>query len=244
MLGGSHDPAKYESQQAKERFAVAKYYGMGSDGEWTAPEIAEALDVSKRQVYRYIHESEVGEEVRQVLATTEAEWRLDLALKLRSEVERLEGVIEELSERKKAVPTGFETKTVKGVPTGKRNIKLPEGAANNGQSYKLKLPVPTNYETVTDYGADLEKAQKEKRQYLKQISDLLGLNESDKRAIDETLAGRHDEVKIVELRRVEDQYPEAEPIDLEEAEAEDVEEGVTTVDYEEDPDTTDDQGTS
>lgn len=203
-------PANYQSARAKERFAVAKYYGMGTDGEWTVKEIAEALDCSVRQVYRYIHESEIGDEVREVLATTEAEWRLDLALQLRREVKRLEEIEQELLQRRQAIATDFEEKTVQGTPTGDRNVRL----ADNAQEYTLKMPVPTSFETVTDYGPDLERVQKEKRQYLTQISKLLGLEAPEKREIDRTLATRHEEVKIVEYRDAEDDYPDQEVIDV------------------------------
>lgn len=219
MLGGEDDPSRYESQSAKERFAVAKFYGMGTDGEWTVPEIAEAMDVHERTVYRYLNESQIGEETRQVLATTEAEWRLDMALQLRKEVERLEETEQELRQRKKAVPTGFEQKTVEGTPTGDRNIRL----ADDADSYRLKLPVPRNFETVTDVSSDLQAVIAEKRQYLDQIADLLGLDETAQEAVDQTLATRHEEVKIVEYRQSDDPYPDAEPVDMDTGDPIDVE---------------------
>jgi len=204
-------PGNYRSQGAKERFAVAKFYGMGSDGEWTVAEIADALDVTKRQVYRYLNDSEVGQETREVLATTEAEWRLDLAVNLRREVARLEEIEQELLQRKESVPVGYEEKTVEGTPTGDRNISL----ADHANSYSLKVPVPTDFETVTDYGPDLERVQKEKRNYLKQIAKLLGLDAAKKKEVDHTLAERREEVKIVEFRESDaDDYPEAEVIDV------------------------------
>lgn len=229
---GTQDPAQYKRQAAKERFAVSKFYGMGSDGEWTIPRIAEALDCSPRQVSRYIHKSSIGEEVREVLATTEAEWRLDMALQLRREVEDINETLRELKQRKKAVATDYETKTVTGTPTGDRNVSLAEDAPE----YRLKMPVPTDFETVTDYGPDIEKLQKEKRQYLAQIADLLGLNDSDEQAVDQTLASRADEVKIVEVRQTDDPYPTAEPIDMDEAdpeEAADAGSDVIEADFEE-----------
>lgn len=210
MLAGQDDPSRYRSQSAKERFAVAKFYGMGSDGEWTPDEIGDALDCSTRQVYRYLNESEIGRQTREMLAVTEAEWRLDMAMQLRKEVRRLEEIEKELLERQTAVPTEYETKTVRGTPTGDRNIKLPD----DSDQYRLEMPVPTDFETVTDYKSDLQNVQAEKRRYLEQISDLLGLNESDKRSVDENLAGQVDEVKIVEFRQAEDEYPEAESVDM------------------------------
>lgn len=203
-------PRNYTSKQAKERFAVAKYYGMGSDGEWTADEIADELDVSTRQVFRYIHESEIGEQVSEMLATTEAEWRLDTAIELRREVKRLEEIEQELLKKKEAIPTGFEQKTVQGTPTGDRNISL----ADQANEYRLEIPVPNDYKTVTDYGPDLERIQKEKRNYLQQIAKLLGLDADNQREIDETLAGQAQEVKVVEYREAEDDYPEQEVIDV------------------------------
>jgi len=218
MLTPTKDPSRYKRQEPKERFAVAKFYGMGSDGEWTVDQIADALDVSERQVYRYLNESDIAEEVRDVLAVTEAEWRLDMALQLRREAQRLEDIAAELLQRRKAVATDFETKTVEGTPTGDRNIRLPDDT----DQYRLKMPVPTDFETVTDYGSDIESVQKEKRQYLSQIADLLGLNEGDKKQVDQTLATRHEEVKIVEVRESDDPYPTAEPIDMDEADQSDV----------------------
>ena len=203
-------PGNYRSQSAKERFAVAKFYGMGSDGEWTVVEIAEALDVTERQVYRYLNESEIGQETREVLATTEAEWRLDLAVQLRREVKRLEEIEQELLRRKESIPVGYEEKTVQGTPTGDRNISL----ADHTNEYSLKIPVPTDFETVTDYGPDLERVQKEKRNYLSQIADLLGLDAAKKREVDHTLAERREEVKIVEFRDSDDDYPEQEIVDV------------------------------
>lgn len=207
---GEHDPSSYTSQQAKERFAVAKFYGMGSDGEWTAKQIAEEMDVSVRQVYRYIHDSEIGQQAREMLGTVEAEWRLDLAIQLRKEVKRLEEIEQELLQKKEAVPTAFQEHTVRGTPTGDRNISL----SDHANEYELTIPVPEDYETVTDYGPDLERVQKEKRNYLQQIAKLLGLDSAQQRDVDEALAGRADEVKIVEYRTEEDDYPEQEVIDV------------------------------
>lgn len=210
MLSATRDPAQYQRPEAKQRFAVAKFYGMGSGGEWTVPEIADALDVSERTVSRYLNESQIAKEVRDVLAVTEAEWRLDMALKLRKTVQTLEDIEQDLLQRKTVVETEHETKTIRGQPTGDENIRLSEDAAE----YDIEIPVATGYTEVTDYGADLERVQKEKRQYLSQIADLLGLNEADQRDIDETLAGRADEVKIVEVRQSDDPYPEADAIDM------------------------------
>ena len=204
------DPKHYRSTKAKARFAIAKYYGMGSDGEWSVEEIADALDVGTRRVYQLLNDTGIGEDVREMLATTEAEWRLDMALQLRKEVARLESIEQELLERKQAVATNFESKEVTGTPTGDRNIALPE----HKDTYKLRIPVPIDYEVVTDYGPDLERVQKEKRQYLAQIAKLLGLNAADKKEIDMAMASRHEEVKVLEMREVDDDYPDAEPIDV------------------------------
>lgn len=207
---GGPSPSNYRSQQARERFAVAKFYGMGQDGEWTVEQIADALDVTKRTVSKYLNESQIAEETREVLATTEAEWRLEMAMKLRKEVQRLEQIEQELLQRKQAVATGYEQKTVRGTPTGDRNVSLDE----ESQSYRLKIPVPKNFETVTDYGPDIEKVQKEKRQYLEQISKLLGLDEVQKKEVDHNLAARHEEIKIVEYRERDDDYPDADVVDV------------------------------
>lgn len=212
---GRADPSSYSSKDAKVRFALAKFHGMGPDGEWTVEEIAEALDVHPRQVSRYLNESQLAEEVEEVLAVTKAEWRLDMAIQLRREVKRLEEIEQELLQQKQAVATDYDSKTVRGSPTGDRNISLSDAA----QEYRLEIPVPTDFETVTDYGPSLEKVQKEKRQYLAQIADLLGLDEADKKEVDHTLEARSEEVKILEVRDTDDPYPEADVVDAEDGDA-------------------------
>ena len=197
---GTHD--------AKVRFAIAHHYGMGQDGrKWTRDEIAEHLGVTPRTVSRYLNESEIAQEVKDVLHAEEAQWRLDMAVSLRKEVKRLEEIERELLQKKKSVPTGFENKTVRGTPTGDYNVKLDE----DNRSYRLNIAVPTNYTEVTDYGRDLKEVQTQKRQYWDQIADLLGLDAPTQRQVDHTLDDRTDEVKIIEFRSDDDDYPSDTP---------------------------------
>lgn len=172
---GPIDPSQYSSPDAKARFAVAKYYGMGSDGKWSVEEIADALDVTPRQVYRYLNESDVGCETRKMQGVTEAEWRLDAALHLREEIERLEGIEEDLLDRTTTAPTDFEEQTVEGTPTSDGQVVLADE-----DDYTLTIPAPSEYEEITEYGSDLERIQKEKRQHIDQITKLLGLNDHDR----------------------------------------------------------------
>lgn len=168
---GPTDPSQYSSPEAKARFAVAKYYSMGSDGQWSIEEIADALDVSTRQVYRYLNESEIGQEVEDALAVTDAEWRLDAALRLRREVDRLEDVEVELLQRTTAVPTEFDEARVEGIPTADGKIVITDAKGN-----EMRVPIPTEHEEIVDYDANLERVQKEKRQHIEQIIKLLALD--------------------------------------------------------------------
>jgi len=170
---GPTDPSEYESFEAKARFAVAKYYGMGPEGRWKVQEIADALDVTPRQVYNYLNESQIGRETRKAHAVSDAEWRLGAALYLREEIERLEELEEELLQRSTTVTTDFEDKTVEGVPTADGTIMV-----SDETDYPLSVPVPSEHEEVTDYGRDIEQIQREKRQYIDQICRLLGLYEN------------------------------------------------------------------
>lgn len=223
-----HDPSRYQRTGSKARFAVAKYYGMGSEGEWDVEDIAEELDVQPRQVYYYLNETDIGKQTKEVLATTQAEWRLDMALELRKEVQRLEHIEEELLQREKAVATDYDIKTVRGTPTGDRNIRLPEHA----DEYELELPVPTDFETVTDYSGDLESVQEQKRKYISEIADLLGLDAADKKEVDHTLESRHEEVKVVNIRETEDNYPQTQPLNMEESDADELNAAGDVVDVE------------
>lgn len=171
---GPTDPDQYSSPDAKARFSVAKYYGMGSDGQWTVGDIADALNVSTRQVYRYLNESEIGREVEEALAVSEAEWRLDAALHLRRELDRLEDIERELLQSTATAPTEFDEETVEGIPTGNDSIVI-----TNIEGHEMKFPIPTEYQEIIDYGPELERVNKEKRQYIDQIMKLLGLEIHD-----------------------------------------------------------------
>ncbi len=138
---GPTDPSSYSSTEAKARFALATYYGMGSGGVWSVEEIADALDVSARQVSKYIINSEIGRETREVQGVTEAEWRLDAALQLREEIERPEKIETDLLARTMTVPTDFEEQTVEGAPTRNGQAIL----ADEDDS-SLTIPVPREYE--------------------------------------------------------------------------------------------------
>jgi transposase-like protein len=196
---GSTDPSEYSSPEAKARFAVAKYYGMGSDSEWSVEEIANTLGVTSRQVYRYLNESEIGRETREVKATTEAEWQLNAALILRKEIEWLEDIEEELLQRTKTAPINFENQKVKGTPTRDGQVILV-----NKDDYTLTIPIPSEYKEVVEYGSDLKRIQKEKRKYIDQICMLLGLDDHD-RSHQEHRPSEGSDAKPVQFREVDDE---------------------------------------
>lgn len=196
---GPTDPSEYASTEAKARFAVAKYYGMGSDGEWSVDEVAEVLDVSTRQVYRYINESEVGQETREMQGVTEAEWRLDAALHLREEIDRLGEIETDLLERTTTAPTDFEEQMVERTPTRDGQVIL-----GDEDDYSLIIPVPSEYKEITEYGPDTEQIQKEKRQYIQQITRLLGLDDhAGDRRVQRPSVGS--DVEPVQFREVDDE---------------------------------------
>lgn len=199
-------PVGVRTHDQKVKFALSRHYGMGRDGErWSRERIADALGVSKRQVSRYLNESDIAQDVKDVLAVDEAAWRLDMAVDLRKEIQRLEDIERQLLKRKKAVPTGFETKSVRGSPTGDYNVKL----ADDTRDYQLQISVPTRYTEVTAYGRDLKEVQTQKRQYWDQVADLLGLDAPSRKEVDHTLADRTEEVKVIEFRTDDDEYPSA-----------------------------------
>lgn len=195
---GPTDPRDYSSPDTKTRFAVAKYYGMGSDGEWSVEEIADTLDVTQRQVYNYLNDSEIGRETREIQAMTGAEWRLDAALHLRQEIERLEVTEQELLQRTTTAPTDFEEQSVEGTPA--RNGQV---VVSDEDVEPLTIPVPSEYQEITDYGPDLERIQKEKRNYIDQICTLLGLDDHSERHRGRALAKSSDRMPVVEVREID-----------------------------------------
>ena len=62
-------------------------------------EIADALNLSIQQVSRYINESEIGKGTKRVHGIAEAEWGLDMSLKPREDLARLEKRKESSSSR-------------------------------------------------------------------------------------------------------------------------------------------------
>jgi len=172
---------------------------MGSDGELSVDEIADALDVSTRQVYNFLNDSKIGRETRKMQGVTEAEWRLDAALHLREEIERLEEIEEELLDKTTTVPTDFEDQVVEETPTRDGQVIFAEQ-----DDYSLIIRVPSEYEEITDYGTDLERIQKEKRQHIDQIVTLLGLDdyEDDQR---QQRPAEGSDVKPVQFREIDDE---------------------------------------
>jgi len=196
---GRTDPSEYTSTDAKTRFVVAKYYGMGSEGEWSVDEIADALDVTPRQVYNYLNHSEIGRETREMQGVTEAEWRLDAALHLREEINRLEEIETDLLERTTTAPTDFQEQMVEGTPTRDGQVIL-----SDEDDYSLVIPVPSEYKEITEYGPDTEQIQKEKRQYIQQITRLLGLDDhAGDRRVQRPSVGS--DVEPVQFREVDDE---------------------------------------
>lgn len=86
----------------------------------------------------------------------------------------MEEVEQELLNGTTTVPTSFEVQTVEGTPTRNGQVVLADEV-----DYSLSIPVPSEYEEVTEYGRDLEQVQTKKRQYVDQIATLLELDEHD-----------------------------------------------------------------
>lgn len=137
-------------------------------------EIADALDVIPQQIYNYLNDSDIGRETREIQGVTEAEWRLDAALHFREEIERLEDIETDLLDRTTTASTDFEKQSVKGTPTREGQVILADE-----DDYSLIIPVPSEYEEITDYGSDLERIQIEKRNHADQIITLLRLDDHD-----------------------------------------------------------------
>ena len=177
-LGMSEEDSspKY-SVRTRKRIAISKYYGL--DGtKHSYKEISNLLNVSPRQVRRYIHESSVGAEAEKMLAEKEASARFQIYQQLSRKLDRLSQVEEELLKKKDAVPSSFSIQDAKGMVSFDQVPNM-AGDYENGEVISAKVPIADDFVEVTDTD-ELKDVWREQRQVIEQMEDLLGLEEPDK----------------------------------------------------------------
>lgn len=163
---------KYRNEETRIRVALSKYYGMGSDGEWSIDEIADYLNCSEKTVEKYLYQSEIAQQTEGMLAEAEAQTRMQLLEDMHNQLDALEHIQGELMQKKEAVPTSYQmVKTEAEIdPSDEHNLDV----ADDGGNIDVRVPVPKSYAEVTDT-EELTDIWRERRLIREQMEDLLGL---------------------------------------------------------------------
>lgn len=174
----SKDGPRYRSVETRREVALARYYGMGPEGEQDIEEIAEYLRVDPHTVEKYIWESPKSKEVRQLLAEREARTRMDIFVHLKKRLDNLREMERELMEAKDVVVTGYQIRDAIGEIDFENadGVSRQEGEDKRTTSVTLGYPIPDRFEEVTDISEDLKAVWREIRQTEEQIRSLMALD--------------------------------------------------------------------
>lgn len=214
MAKGKGDP-RFNSKKTRVQVALAKHHGMGDEGQWTIPEIAEYLNVSETTVEDYLYDTDIAEEVESQLADTQARTRMRIGMKLMNYLDRLEKLENELGQEKRPAVVSHRMETVKGeVSMNKEGMQV-----TDEREVAFDVPVPDQFKEVTKVD-DLQDVWTEKRQIIQQLEDLLGLESPEEMEVEQTVEKR--EIKL--WGGLEDaDFPEGEVLEGAEADAIEVE---------------------
>lgn len=182
------DGPRFRKKETRVRVALAKFYGMGDDGEWTVEEIADYLRISPATVRNYVYKSQLSDEVEDKLAEAQARTRMDLAMRMLDRLDDLEELIEEKRAVKKPEVVSHKIETVEGDVVMNR-----DGMSVGGEDTKeveFNVPVPDQFSEVTKVDSEMETLLREWRQTADDIEDLLGLEAP------EQIESEHREVSI------------------------------------------------
>lgn len=194
---------------------MSKYYGLGSDGEWEIEEIAEYLNVNESTVQKYIHESELGEQAREMFPAAEARMQMDILMNLRERLEQVREIRNDLMKKKEVVPSSYKLES----GTGSLNFENVEGVSRSGgeespdNRITLETPVVDKYAEVTSFDQELQAVLREERKIEEEIREFLSLDEPDE------VKTSHEGDAIVEQKiytstGLGDDLPETEIVDV------------------------------
>jgi len=202
-MGLGNNTPRFNKKEARIRFTLAKYYGLGSDNEsWEVAEIADYLNVEEDTVYDYL-QSEMAEDMKAMFRERLAEMRMEVAERLMRKLDRLDELKDELRQEKRPAVTSHNVETVQGdnVEIDIDGISVDE--ANVGD---IDVPVPNRYREVTEIG-NLKDIWDEERRTIEQIEDLLGLEEPDQ--LEAEVEGTVEQ-KVFQLNSGDDGLPDQE----------------------------------
>jgi len=200
----SGDRPKFRKKETRVEVALAKYYGLGDEDPWDLDRIAEYLNVSRSTIEDYVYNSEMAEEVERAAAEAQARTRMEIVVKLKNELQKLEDIEDDLLQAKDTVISSYTPKNVEV------KVNSPEGVHFNDDAesptVSTQIPVPQDYKEVPDT-SKLKNVWIQKRKIIQDIEDLMGLEAPDK--VEQENKSVHLEKKVYEVRD-QGNFPEAE----------------------------------
>jgi hypothetical protein len=210
------DRPKFRRVEQRRKFALAKFYGQGSDGTWEMEEIAEYLNVSEATVENYIYDTEMGEQVREVFPAAEERMKMDIVLEKKKRLDKLREMFDAKLQEKDISVTGYKINTVKGEPNFE-NIEGFKSPEEEGMSDVIRLdaPLAENFEERTKLDGEARAILREIRKHENDIRDMLSLDQPDE------VKTEHEGDAMVEQKiyniqgSSNDEMPEARVVDVE-----------------------------
>lgn len=205
---------KFRKKKTRVEVALAKYYGLGDEDPWDLDRIAEYLNVSRSTIEDYVYNSDMAEEVERAAAEAQARTRMEIVVKLKNELAKLEDIEEDLLQAKDTVISSYTPKTVDV------KVNSPDGVhfddETEGPQVSTQIPVPADYKEVPDT-SKLKNVWIQKRKIIQDIEDLMGLEAPDK--VEQESKSVHLERKVYEVKDSGD-FPEADVSHVDEEPAE------------------------
>jgi len=209
------DKPRFRRPEQRRRVALAKYYGTGSDGEWSIAEIAEYLRVAETTVEDYIWDTEMGDKARDMFPAAEERMKMDILLEKKDRLDKLREMFDEKLDEKKAVVTGHQLESVHAEVSmaDLEGVRGPTGEEAPKNRIRLDAPHPSKFDSVSVFGEELRALLREIREHENDIREMLSLDEPDE--VEQSQAGDTIvEQKIYNFDGADDGLPDAEIIDV------------------------------
>lgn len=175
------DTPRFRKPERRKEVALAKFYGLGDDGEWEIEEIAEYLNVGESAVRNYIYDSELGERAREMFPDAVARTKMDVLMNLRERLNQVREIRRDLMKRKDVIPTGYvlDENTAEVSFENIDGMDKPMGEDSPSNYISLEVPVVDSFDEVTDFDDELQAVLREERMIEDEIREFLSLDEPD-----------------------------------------------------------------
>ena len=210
------DGPKFRRVEQRRRFALAKFYGMGNDGEWEVSDIADELRVSESTVKNYLYDSDMGDQVREMFPAAEERMKMDILLDKKERLEKLRELFEDKLEEKDVSVTSYEIESLNPEASFENmdGLRVPEGEDTPSNQIRLDAPVPKRFSQRSKFDGEARAILREIRKHENDIRDMLSLDEPD-----EVHTEHHGdavvEQKVYDFGGADSSLPDTEVVDVE-----------------------------